>query len=161
MSSYAAPPPVLLTFYATVWIQAISRSLVNVRIGLFRGWSPLPFMIFTHVILKWINPSSKRRHYRFFDLHQSKTLEIRLTVSISENCIMNSSSTGLIVIRGLCRRFRLLPRLLLLRRSFSVKSLQSTTILSRSSTSPPVFTECAILFRFLGSIRFFRVSTEI
>ena len=52
MSSYSVPP-VLLTFYATVCIQAISRSLVNVRIGLIRGWwlVSLPFIIFTHFIL--------------------------------------------------------------------------------------------------------------
>ena len=74
--------------------------------------------------------------------------------SIIEKRIKNSSSsTGLIIIKGLRRRFRLLPRLLLRDNSAttrwsSVKSLQSTTIPSLSSTSPPVFAESTIFFRF-------------
>ena len=120
----------------------------------YPGLVPLSFMIFTHVILVWINPSSNCRHHRCFDLRRSKTLEVLLTASIIENCIKNSSSTGLIIIRGFAAApgsFRgccwaitsAMPR-----RSSSIKSFQSTAILSRSSTSPPVFAESAILFRF-------------
>ena len=65
------------------------------------GLVPLSFTIFIQVILRWINPSSNRRHHRCFDLRWSKTLEVRLTASIIEKRIKNSSSsTGLIVIRG-------------------------------------------------------------
>ena len=133
------------------------------------GLVPLPFMIFTHVILGLINPSSNRRHHRCFDRRRSKTLDVRLTASIIENCIKNNSNTGLIVIRGLRRRLRLLPRLLLL---MSDNFSYAETILIRQVA--PVYhhfvtffhlatSVCGVrhLVSFLSSIRYFRVSTEI
>ena len=100
---------------------------------------------------------------------RSKTLEVRLTASIIEKRIKNSSSsTGLIVIRGLRCRFRLLPRLLLLSDNFSYDETillhQVTLVHHHSITFIRLATNvCWVrhLVSFLSSIRYFRVSTEI
>ena len=156
-STYRAPP--LHTSY-------ILRNRLNSghqqELGRYPNWIhpglvPLSFMIFTHVILGWINPSSNRSHHGCFDLRRSKTVEVRLTASIIEKRIKNSSSsTGLVVIGGsaaasgssrdCCCCWAITSASTI--RSSSVKSLQSTTIPSCSSTSPSLFMKAAILFRF-------------
>ena len=61
------------------------------------GWSP--FMIFTHLILGWINPSSKLRHHRCFDLCQRKpsksdSLLVSLKSASRTAAARDSSSSG-------------------------------------------------------------------
>ena len=77
------------------------------------GLVPPPFHDFHPCYYLMNQPSSNHRHHRCFDLRRSKTLEVRLAACIIEKCIKNSSSTGLIVIRELRRRFWLLPWLML------------------------------------------------